>query len=605
MDEQDPGPARSGTSTVVLLALVAVVAVPVVVAAVVLAVKGWTPTGEFAQADLRMRGFWSHVPDLGATGRLRSGADVSSHPGPASWWLMYPVYAVMGRTAAGLSTAVAAVALGWMAASLVLAWRRGGAALALVVAAALAVFVRSLGPAVFTEPWNPWFAIFPFVFFALTTWDVLCGHRWSLPLAVLAGTVCVQAHVGYAPLVAVVLVFPVAAVAWQVLRRPDQRRGALGALAVAAAVLAVMWLPPVLQQLRGDPGNMTVLVRAYRDQADPALGLRGAVELVGGRLDLFGPWVRDDGGRPVDRGIGVGTVVLLAAWAAAAVVAWRRRHDPAWRPVLVLHLVCAGLVVVAVAVASRILGEVFAYLVPWLSALTVVVVATVAWTAWRWTVERTPPDATARRALAGIGIGVLVVAASLGTARFATVEAPAAEISDAVAALTPAVAARLDDTGTYVVRWEDPLAFGGAGFGMIDELERRGFHVGADRDYRVEVRPERVIDPARADGAVWVVTGAGIDRWRAAPGAEEIADEDPRTPAQRRTSDRLHAQLRTDLAAVGGPELADLLDQNYWAVRTDPRVDDALRARIDRWAALGQPTAVFLVDPATAPPAAG
>jgi hypothetical protein len=39
------------------------------------------------------------------------------------------------------------------------------------------------------------------------------------------------------------------------------------------------------------------------------------------------------------------------------------------------------------------------------------------------------------------------------------------------------------------------------------------------------------------------------------------------------------------LRSVGGDELAELLDLNVWAARSDPRVGDELRAEIDDLAA--------------------
>ena len=52
-------PTRPGRATMVLI-LVAMI--PMVVGAVTLANRGWAPSGEFAQADLRMQDFWSHPP---------------------------------------------------------------------------------------------------------------------------------------------------------------------------------------------------------------------------------------------------------------------------------------------------------------------------------------------------------------------------------------------------------------------------------------------------------------------------------------------------------------------------------------------------------------
>jgi len=584
-------------------ALFAAVALPILVAAVVLAARGWWTSGEFAQAELRMRDFWSHPPQLGAVGRLRTATEVSSHPGPAAWWLLYPVYVLLGRSPVALSTAVALMAVGWMAASIWLVWRRGGTGPAVIIAAVFTLAVRALGSAAFVEPWNPWFGIFPFAFFVLAVWDVLCGHRWTLPAAAAAGSFCVQAHVGYAPLAALLLLAPVGTVAWSA-RRAEVRRSALGVLAVTTAVLAVMWLPPVVQQLTNDPGNMSVLVEAYGDQTGPPVGVTDALGVVGGRLDPGGPWIVHDDGQPQERAVGPGTVALLVVWAVAAGVALARRNRPRWRPVLVLHVVCAATVVVSVVVVSRIIGPVFDYLVPWLSVVTALVVAVIAWTGWAWIDDRwgrdgSDPRPGVRRGAALAGVAVLVGALGWTTAQFARVDTPAGDLSATVGDLAPRVAATLDPGGRYVLRWEDPRTFGGAGFGLLADLERRGFDVGADDAYHVEVGRHRVMDAGTADAAVWVVTGAGIDRWRATPGVEEIGAFDPRSDAQRRAAERLRDGLRVDLAAIGGQTLADQLDTNYWVTRSDARVPASLRRRIDEWAALGAPTAVFLADPRT------
>ncbi|MFV0318176.1 MAG: hypothetical protein ACK5O2_14595, partial [Microthrixaceae bacterium] len=56
-----------------VLAIVLVAcAVPLLAAVIAVAVRGWTPVGEFAQAELRVRDFWAHPPSLGAVGRLRT-----------------------------------------------------------------------------------------------------------------------------------------------------------------------------------------------------------------------------------------------------------------------------------------------------------------------------------------------------------------------------------------------------------------------------------------------------------------------------------------------------------------------------------------------------
>ena len=87
-----------------------------------------------------------------------------------------------------------------------LAWRRGGPVFAVVLAGCLAVVVRAGGPHVFTEPWNPWMGLLPFLVFVLALWCLLERDLWAAPVAVLAGSYSVQAHAGYLLIVVGMLV---------------------------------------------------------------------------------------------------------------------------------------------------------------------------------------------------------------------------------------------------------------------------------------------------------------------------------------------------------------------------------------------------------------
>ena len=95
---------RSPTSVPasVIAVAAAIVFVPVVVALVALARPTWFPTGDMAQAELHVRGFWSHPPLVGAAGRIDDDAGVQgSHPGPLLWLAMWPIYALGAQRGAG------------------------------------------------------------------------------------------------------------------------------------------------------------------------------------------------------------------------------------------------------------------------------------------------------------------------------------------------------------------------------------------------------------------------------------------------------------------------------------------------------------------------
>ena len=586
-----PAPDDRGATRWLAL-LVSLAAAPPVVAAVVLAVRGWRPTSDLAQADLRMRAFWSHPPQLGAAGRLGTLTQQGAHPGPASWWSMYPLYALLGRTPGALSISVAAVAVAWMVLAVVLARRLGGLRVAATLAVALALYCRALGPAVFTEPWNPWLGIFPFVCCALAVWAATVGRWWGVPAAVAAGSVAVQAHVGYLPIVAGLVA---GGTAWFVATRPGGT-AVIRSAATAAVAAAVAWALPLYQELRGDPGNLTILYRTFAHPSEDPIGPASALRRGLAVLSVDGPWLVDRTRQELARGPGAGTVVFLVGWATAVWFGRRHRDVAGVARLLRLHAVLACGVVLALVALSRIYGEVFGYLVMWMSALGALVVAASTATVVEVVAGRADGVRVGARGGLRSAAAVTVVAcviAGTSMVRFARPDTPGGRLSHQVAALGPQLDDALDRRLTYVVRWQDPVALGAVGFGMVDDLERRGFRVGADPAFRVAVMEHRVIPPGSGDAALWVVTGPAIESWRARGGADELVFVDVRTADERETVDRLRRSTRDRLAEIGGEDFAAELDVGYWNVILDPRFPDDLSSSIATLGDLGLPVAVF------------
>jgi hypothetical protein len=199
--------------------------VPVVVALVALARPTWHPTGDMAQAELHVRGFWSHPPLVGAAGRIQNVDGVQgSHPGPALWLAIWPLYAALGSGSLALMVSVAAVHLATLVLALWLAWRRGGPVFTVVLAGCLTLVVRAGGPGVLTEPWNPWMGLLPFLVFVLAAWCLLERDLWAAPLAAVAGSYSIQAHVGYL-LIVVGMLLAVTVVVLRGAWHTDRRRG--------------------------------------------------------------------------------------------------------------------------------------------------------------------------------------------------------------------------------------------------------------------------------------------------------------------------------------------------------------------------------------------
>src|SRR5581483_5828765 len=118
-----------------------------------------------------------------------------------------------------------------------------------------------------------------------------------------------------------------------------------------------------------------------------------------------------------------------------------------------------------------------------------------------------------------VGMVALLVIAVVFSARSA-LDARGAEHSDATVveelrAVVPGTVAALDRNGTYLVAWDDSAFFGSPGYGLLNELDRRGFHVGSFDGIKVIVTPHRVVDESAATARVQLATGIWVDRWRA------------------------------------------------------------------------------------------
>ena len=133
--------------------------------------------------------------------------------------------------------------------------------------------------------------------------------------------------------------------------------------------------------------------------------------------------------------------------------------------------------------------------------------------------------------------------------------------------------------------------------GLLDELERRGLDVAADEYFHVPVTKYRVRPRADADAQIHLATGSYIDRWRALPGAVEVATFDSRTPAERDQFAATRTRLIDRLTTEGATDLVPLVDTNLFGMSVDPRLSAADQRDLTTLIDLGQPMAVFLAPP--------
>lgn len=600
---------------------------PFATAAAVLATRHWFPVLDLAMTELRVRDvFGRHTPLIGLPGRIGVFPDQGSHPGPLSFYLLTPVYRLVGSGAWGLLLAMIVLALVAIWSALWIAERRGGTAMVLAVGALLAVVVHGYGIGVLTQPWNPYLPLLFWVVVLLAAWSVALGDHAMIVVLGAAGSLCAQTHMPYLGLC---IGLGGLAASWMVVtavRHPTQRNAVRRNLIRAAAMVAVLWSPVVLDQVRNSPGNLSMLNDYFRNPPEQPVGLRAGVQLVLRHLDVarlvglsFGVAERS-GGAFVQAGFRLdGTivpgVVMIALWVVSAVVALRLRH----RMVLALDAVLAATLVLATVSMSRIFGKVWYYLTLWAWVVTILMVASILWTAFAWAADRLQRTHSASNArwIRGVrpGVAALLVVAAVGAyvpfvIDSASADVPEAHLSTSLRALVAPTAEAIEQGvgaadghgGTYLVTWSDALWFGSQGYGLVSELERRDLHVGVTNTWRVPVTLQRVVDPATATAEIHLATGSYIDQWRAIEGVVEVAYVEPRDADERAEYADLDASLRAGLVERGLDELLPLIDTNLFGLQLDPRVSPSLQAMVNRLLVLGQPEAVFITPVGALPP---
>lgn len=396
---------------------------PLAIALVALTSPPWYPSLDFAMTALRVRDVaTAERPLVGLAGRLAGHGVQGSHPGPLSFYALWPVYRLLGGSGWALLAATATLNTAAAGAALWIAWRRAGAVGLGGLAAGLAVLVHGYGIERLTEPWNPYLPALWWIVFLLAAWSVLCGDLPLLPLAVFAGSLCAQTHVPYLGSVGCLLAVLAAAVAVRARRGTGaDRRRALRWAGAGAAVLVVLWLPPVIDELTRDPGNLTIIRESFVHPPAPELGLTTAtLDVWLSLLDVSQLARHKLSYEEAPIGSSLAGAAVLALWAAAAVAAWRRRRsEPAlWH----LHVVVTLALALGLASVSRIYGSAWAYLLlgGWGTALLALLAT--GWTAavlWsRAPAGRRPPHWAPTAAV--------VVLAAAGVVSSATLVASAA-----------------------------------------------------------------------------------------------------------------------------------------------------------------------------------
>ena len=501
--DEDTVPAAGDGSrawTWVLWSAFALVVLPLVVSAfhLLLFHRSYKPNGDLALTEMLTRDVGTRWLELGPISR-----DGWYHPGPLMFYVLAAPYRLLGSTSVGLEVAALLVNIGAIAGITVLARRRGGPVVALLVLVGTAFLMRSMGPDQTRLAWNPYITVLPFALLIFLTWALTGGSRfrWVLPAAVFVASFCAESHIGYVP-----LALPLLAIGavWLVVATPrGERRRLVAPEAAGVGVFVLVWLPVLTQYLTNHPNNVDNIRNWFHSggpRHERVHALADGWHLVNSAYGARPEWLL--GTRPLEftaepralyAPVFPGLLVLVAA--ACAFLWWRKVAGA--RELIAVWFASS---VIGVVATGRTVGPIFAYRMGWSWVLGMLSGVFIAWAGWRLLTGWRPP--LERRVLVPLCLVLVAVLAVVSSVAHVQAGSPDATSSRRLRQFVPAVEAALRDRpGAIIV---DGTTFDGAAYavGLAFGLERDGYDArmlnsadfaGKDRAYRRGPVREHVI----------------------------------------------------------------------------------------------------------------
>lgn len=465
------------------LAAAAAVGVAFLVGVVAAVRQNWTPASDDALIALHVRDVPGHLPLVGAYSRFGW-----SHPGPAGYYFLALPFRLFGSAPAGLMAGALLLGFGGTLWAWLVARRADRVAGALLLAG-MTLVMAGRDAVDLRDPWNPYVGVLLTGTLVVVGWAAAERRAGSVFALVPLGSFLVQAHIGYLPVVASVLAAASLCAFWSfgyssVRARPERPLPVRAGLAGLLLALA-MWVPPLVQQATGDPGNLWLL-RSATTGAGPVAGIGTAVRLVFAAFAVPPSWLGRD--LPVLlRGVTPSwTLPLLGAVPVLATAVALARRD---RQKLRAMVVCGAAVTGALVGISRITGPVHEYLFAGLGVTAAVSIAL-----GTWVLVDAFAGARVQRYVALVSLGVVVGAAVPIAVMQTGVEGPYPSSASGVAALAPAIVEDAGEDAVFIEAVPEFTAYAAVP-GLVLELEEHGLDVRVDRNSTREFGEHRTGSP--------------------------------------------------------------------------------------------------------------
>jgi hypothetical protein len=373
------------------------------------------------------------------------------HPGPLYFYLCVPFYDLSREHGLALNAAAFAINI---AALGVIAWcavRYAGRAFVLSLLVAFGVLLWRV-PALMVSAWNPHVIVLPCAALIVMAAVVASGRLSLLPALVFTGSFLVQTHIALVPCTLAIAGAALIAALWGQWRE----RAAWRWIAAAAVTGAIVWIPPIVEQLTTADGNLSQLARFFLtpDERFGGITWNTALQVLAFAWTApFGPRLRLPHGQDltVDASlVSIGLVItaIVALVMAGRWAAVRGMRVEAWTCRLSALMSIAAFLSIA-----RIRGGLHEHVVWWVAIVGVISVAALAAVLITFLASRFDTAAT--------GAPIAAAGAPAPPRRFPVVSAvPAA----AIVMLTIAAAsgaARLDRL-RLALPIKDPAAGGGS-----------------------------------------------------------------------------------------------------------------------------------------------